>query len=52
MAHLIVEVFGERVASHFDGPPVALDTFDYAGSASAALCANCTVSGLRIPDLW
>ncbi|HVV18884.1 MAG TPA: DinB family protein [Pseudonocardiaceae bacterium] len=37
LAHLIVGVFGERNASHFDGPPIALRTFEYAGTAKAAL---------------
>jgi hypothetical protein len=37
LAHVIVGVFGARVASHFAGPPVAWDTFDYAGTADGAL---------------
>jgi hypothetical protein len=37
LAHLIVGVFGDRVASHFGGPPVSWDTFEYAGTAEAAL---------------
>jgi DinB superfamily len=37
LAHVIVGVFGSRVASHFGGPPVAWDTFEYAGTADAAL---------------
>jgi hypothetical protein len=37
LAHVIVGVFGSRVASHFGGPPVAWDTFDYAGTADGAL---------------
>jgi hypothetical protein len=37
LAHLIVGVFGARNAGHFGGPPVDWDTFDYAGTAAAAL---------------
>jgi hypothetical protein len=37
LAHVIVGVFGSRVASHFGGPPVAWDTFIYAETADAAL---------------
>lgn len=37
MAHLIVGVFGERTASHFGGPSVAGDAFEYAGTADEAL---------------
>lgn len=37
MAHIIVEVFGERVHSHFGGPPVTLESFAFAGTADAAL---------------
>jgi len=37
LAHVIVGVFGSRVASHFDGPPVSWDTFDYAETADGAL---------------
>ncbi|HEX6497693.1 MAG TPA: DinB family protein [Micromonosporaceae bacterium] len=37
LAHIIVVVFGERVAAHFAGPPVDFDTFRYAGSAAEAL---------------
>lgn len=37
LAHLIVGVFGERNASHFDGPPMELRTFTYAGNAKEAL---------------
>lgn len=37
MAHLIVGVFGARVAAHFGGPPVSWDTFGYAGTAARAL---------------
>ena len=37
LAHVIVGVLGARVASHFGGPPVARETFHYAGTADAAL---------------
>jgi hypothetical protein len=37
LAHLIVGVFGTRVASHFGGPPVDYQTFDYARTAAQAL---------------
>ena len=37
LAHLIVGVFGTRVASHFGGPPVDYQTFEYAGTAKTAL---------------
>jgi hypothetical protein len=37
IAHIIVEVFGERVHSHFGGPPVTLETFAFAGTADEAL---------------
>jgi DinB superfamily len=37
LAHLIVGVFGARVAAHFGGPPVDYQSFDYAGTAEAAL---------------
>ena len=37
LGHLIVGVFGARAASHFGGPPMDYSTFDYAGSADAAL---------------
>jgi hypothetical protein len=37
MAHLIVGVFGARVAAHFGGPAVSWDTFCYAGTAAEAL---------------
>ena len=30
-------MFGARVAAHFGGPPVDYQTFDYAGTADAAL---------------
>ena len=37
LAHLIVGVFGTRVASHFGGPPLDYMTFHYAGTAAQAL---------------
>lgn len=37
LAHLIVGVFGSRNASHFGGPAVGYDTFEYAGTAARAL---------------
>ncbi len=37
LAHVIVGVFGERVASHFGGPPLSWREFDYAGTAAGAL---------------
>jgi DinB superfamily len=37
LAHIIVGVLGARVASHFGGPAMAWDTFDYAPTADAAL---------------
>jgi hypothetical protein len=37
LGHLIVGVFGMRAASHFGGPPMSYDTFDWAGTADGAL---------------
>jgi hypothetical protein len=37
LAHLIVGVFGARVAGHFGGPPADYGTWDDAGSADEAL---------------
>jgi hypothetical protein len=37
LAHMIVEVLGERVHSHFGGPAIGLSTFPFAGSAAEAL---------------
>jgi hypothetical protein len=37
LAHVIVGVFGARVAAHFGGPPADYQSFDYAGTADAAL---------------
>ncbi|HEY2763279.1 MAG TPA: DinB family protein, partial [Pseudonocardiaceae bacterium] len=37
LGHVIVGVFGARVASHFGGPPVSYQDFRYAGTARDAL---------------
>lgn len=37
LGHLIVGVFGVRVAAHFGGPPVSYQDFAYAGTAAEAL---------------
>src|SRR3569833_2518743 len=37
MAHIIVGVLGMRVASHFGGPPLSWDSFEFAGTATRAL---------------
>ncbi len=37
LAHIIVGVFGMRVAGHFSGPPVDYLSFGYAGTAAGAL---------------
>lgn len=37
LAHLVVGVLGERVASHFGGPPTSYAEHDYAGTAAGAL---------------
>ncbi len=37
LAHLVVGVFGARVASHFGGPACGYDSFDYAATATRAL---------------
>ncbi len=37
LAHLVVGVLGERVASHFGGPPTSYVDHHYAGTAAAAL---------------
>lgn len=37
LGHLIVGVFGARVASHFGGPPIDYQGFAYAGTAADAL---------------
>ena len=37
MGHLLVGVFGARLASHFGGPPVDYDSYEYPSSAADAL---------------
>ena len=37
LAHVVVGVFGMRVARHFGGPAMDYEHFDHAGSADAAL---------------
>ncbi|GAA0634898.1 DinB family protein [Sporichthya brevicatena] len=37
LGHLIVGVFGMRVARHFGGPAMDYETFEYAGTAATAL---------------
>ena len=37
LAHVIVGVLGERNASHFGGPAIGYETFEYAGTAADAL---------------
>ena len=37
IAHLVVEVFGERIHSHFGGPDVRLRSFEFSGTATGAL---------------
>jgi DinB superfamily len=37
IAHLIVGVFGVRVAGHFGGPPIDYASYDYPGDAATAL---------------
>jgi hypothetical protein len=37
LAHVIVGVFGARVAGHFGGPPAEYPTWEYAGTADEAL---------------
>jgi hypothetical protein len=39
LGHLIVGVFGARNASHFGGPPMAYDTYDWPATADGALAA-------------
>jgi hypothetical protein len=43
LAHVIVGVFGQRVAGHFGGPPVYYPTFAYAGTAAEAVAQLDTV---------
>jgi DinB family protein len=37
LAHIVVGIFGQRNAAHFGGPPADYRTFEYAGTAAAAL---------------
>ncbi|MDQ6671994.1 MAG: DinB family protein, partial [Chloroflexota bacterium] len=37
LGHIVVGVFGARVANHFGGPAVDYQTFEYAGTAGDAL---------------
>jgi len=37
LGHIVIGVFGSRVAGHFGGPPVDYLTFQYAGTADEAL---------------
>lgn len=37
LAHVVVGVFGARNESHFDGPPIGYQTFDYPATAAEAL---------------
>ena len=37
LGHMIVEVLGERVHSHFGGPPVSLGSFEFSGDAAGAV---------------
>lgn len=37
LGHVIVGVFGARVAAHFGGPPADYSTWEYAGTAAEAL---------------
>jgi hypothetical protein len=37
LTHMLVGVFGHRVASHFGGKPVDYETYDYPGDAATAL---------------
>lgn len=37
ISHIVVGVFGVRNASHFGGPPVYYESFEYAGDAATAL---------------
>ena len=47
LGHLIVGVFGARVAGHFGGPPVEYPGFEYAGTADGALAP-----ARRAYDAW
>jgi hypothetical protein len=37
LGHLLTGIFGMRVASHFGGPPVTYDSYDFPGTAADAL---------------
>jgi hypothetical protein len=37
IAHVVMGCFGMRNATHFGGPPVDYETFEYAGTAAQAL---------------
>jgi len=37
IAHIVMGCFGIRNATHFGGPPVDYETFEYAGTAAQAL---------------
>src|SRR5262245_21292480 len=37
LGHLIIGIFGQRAASHFGGPEMSYQTWDYAGTAAEAL---------------
>ncbi|MFD4367283.1 DinB family protein [Rhodococcus sp. NPDC058521] len=37
LGHIVVGVFGARNASHFGGPPMDYESFEYAGTAEEAL---------------
>ncbi len=59
LCHLLVGVFGTRVAAHFGGDPVRYDTYDYPGDADTALARldaayaawNAGVRALTLDDL-
>jgi hypothetical protein len=59
MGHLIIGCLGMRAASHFGGPPMAYETWEYAGTADDALKQldaayeswNTGVRGLSVDDL-
>ena len=48
LGHLLVGVFGARVASHFGGPSADYDTYDYPTTASDALARLDAVVGLWV----
>ena len=37
LGHMIVEVLGARAHSHFGGPAISLDTFEFSGDAAGAV---------------